>query len=61
MIIVENKTPLQRDLQGYVTPRYALYWRRIGVQLGLPDAKLDTIRADNPYSVEDCCNKMFTE
>lgn len=27
----------------------------------MDDAKLDTIRADNPHSVEDCCNRMFAE
>ena len=54
--------PLQhRDLQQHVTPQYAADWREIGVELGLTDAKLRAIRKDNPHSVRDCCNEMFSE
>ena len=48
---------LQRD----VTPQYASDWREIGIELGLNDAKLRSIRKDNPHSVKDCCNTMFSE
>ncbi|XP_065886389.1 protein NLRC5-like [Dysidea avara] len=56
-----STTPTQRDLQRHVTPRYAVDWREIGVELGLSDAKLRAIRKDNPHSAKDCCNEMFSE
>jgi len=53
--------PTQRELQRHITPQYAADWREIGVELGVTDAKLRTIREDNPHSVKNCCNRMFSE
>ena len=54
-------TPSLRELNRYVTPQYAVHWKEIGIQLGLSDAKLKIIRADNPNSVEKCCNEMLAQ
>ena len=54
-------TPSLRELYRYVTPQYAAHWREIGIQLGLSDAKLRIIRADNPDSVEKCCNELLAQ
>jgi len=56
-----STTVTQKDLQRHVTPQYAADWREIGVELGLTDAKLRAIRKNNPHSVKDCCNDMFSE
>jgi len=56
-----STTPTHLELQRYVTPQYATNWRKIGVELGLADAKLDIIRADYPHSVEECCRVMLQE
>ena len=56
-----STTPTHLDLQRYVTPQYAAKWRKIGAELGLADAKLDIISANNPRSVEECCRVMFSE
>ena len=54
-----STTPTHLELQRYVTPQYAANWRKIGAELGLTDAKLDIIRADNPRSVEESCRVML--
>jgi len=61
MFITVSTTPTQKDLQRHVTPQYAADWKEIGVEMGLPDAKLRAIRQDNPHRVKDCCNEMFSE
>ncbi|XP_065911615.1 uncharacterized protein [Dysidea avara] len=54
-------TPALKELHRHVTPQYAAEWREIGVELGLTDAKLREIEANNPRNVKQCCNRMFSE
>ena len=56
-----NTAISQRDLQQCFTPRYAVQWRVIGTQLGLPSGTLDIIEHDNHYKARECCNAMFKE
>ena len=56
-----STTPTHLELIQHVTPQYAADWWNIGLALGLIDAKLRTIRIDNPHSVEGCCYEMFAE
>ena len=53
--------PTLKELQRHITPQYAADWREIGVELGLTDAKLREIEANNPCDVKQCCNRMFSE
>jgi len=48
------------DLQQHFTPQYAVQWKVIGTQLGLPSERLDIIERDKFYRTEDCCNAMLT-
>jgi len=57
---IASTTPTLLELQRYITPRYAAEWRELGVELGLDDSRLRIIRKDNPNSVEDCCNAVFS-
>ena len=56
---IVNTTPLLKDLHHYITPQYAVQWRVIGTQLGLPIAKLKIIEYDNRDKAEPCCNAML--
>ena len=58
-ICLVDSTPSQRDLQLYFTPQYAVQWRVIGTQLGLPSGALDIIEHDNHYKAKECCNAML--
>ncbi|XP_065897633.1 E3 ubiquitin-protein ligase TRIM71-like isoform X2 [Dysidea avara] len=53
--------PLLRDLQNHVTPQYAAYWRKIGVQLGLLSGALDIIEHDNHHKATPCCDAMLSK
>ena len=56
-----NTTPSLKDLQLHFTPQYAVQWRVIGTQLGLPTATLDIIEHDNHYKARECCNAMLNK
>ena len=56
-----NTTPLLKGLHHYITPQYAVQWRVIGTQLGLPTGTLDVIEHDNHYKARECCNAMLKE
>ena len=58
---IVNTTPLLKDLHHYITPQYAVQWRVIGTQLGLPTGTLDIIEHDNHYKARECCNAMLKE
>ena len=58
--LLVNTAPSERDLFRYVTPTYAKEWREIGIELGLPNAKLIEIKADSG-SMKQCCNDMLAE
>ena len=56
---IVNTTPLLKDLHHYITPQYAVQWKVIGTQLGLPTAKLNIIEYDNRDKAEPSCNAML--
>ena len=56
-----NTRPSLRDLQQCFTPQYAVQWRVIGTQLGLPTATLDIIEHDNHYKAMQCCDTMLSK
>ena len=58
---IVNTTPLLKDFHHCITPRYAIHWRVIGTQLGLPTETLDIIEHDNHYKTRECCNAMLKE
>ena len=43
-----------RDLNRYVTKKYAAYWRDIGIELGLESDALNIIEKDNPQQSVAC-------
>lgn len=49
-----NDAPSQRDLQRYFIPSYCIYWREVGVELGLSNAALDIVEAENQGSFRKC-------
>lgn len=49
---IESGTPTMRDLNRYVTKKYAADWFDIGVELGLEDSTLRTIEADYHQSIK---------
>jgi len=53
--------PTPKDLQRWITRRYAAKWREIGTQLDLRDATLSIIQANHPCDVERCCNEMLSK
>ena len=59
MLYIVNTTPSLKDLQQYFTPQYAVQWRVMGTQLGLPGGALDIIGHDNHYKAKECCNAML--
>ena len=56
---VVNTTPSLRDLHYYITPQYAVQWRMIGTQLGLPIERPNIFEHDHRDKVEPCCNAML--
>ena len=58
---IVNTTPLLKDLHHYITPQYAVQWKVIGTQLGLPTGTLDVIEHDNHCKARECCNAMLKE
>ena len=53
--------PALKDLCEHVTPKYAAYWRMIGILLGLYNGLLDIIENDNMCKAVNCCNAMFSQ
>ena len=65
MFLPVNECPDVIYLNKYVRGKVcaADKWRDLGIELMGQDAVyvLDIIRVDNPYNVEECCSRMFTE
>lgn len=49
---------LLKDLQNEVTPKYAVAWKSLGLELGLDEGVLEQIDADYRF-VADRCNNML--
>ena len=60
-LLVDDLTekPLKKDLQDYVTPTFAVYWKEIGIGLGVTKEKIDIIEADNQQCVKQCNEMLF--
>ena len=52
-------TPLLKDLYEHVTPDYAVYWKTIGILLGVPCNELKIIEHDFINRAVSCCNTML--
>jgi len=48
-----------RDLNRYVTKKYAADWKDIGLELGLQLDTLKIIKRNNPQQAEDCCEEVL--
>ena len=59
MIYLESTRPDLKDLFQFVTPRYASYWKEIGIFLDLKPEQLEIIKMDNPADTKRSCNDMF--
>ena len=55
----ESTRPELKDLFKYVTPRYASYWKEIGIFLDFKPEQLEIIKMDNPADAKRSCNEMF--
>lgn len=53
-------TPTLKEINQSITPQYAAIWKKIGMELDLPDGMLSIIEANYPSDVERCCNKMLS-
>jgi len=58
-VIVEDDTPTMRDLNRYVTKKYAADWKDTGIELGLELGVLDIIEKDNPQHSVTCFQKTL--
>ena len=58
-IHAESTKPELKDLCKYVTPRYASYWKEIGIFLDFKPEQLDIIKMDNPADAKRSCTDMF--
>ena len=54
MFSTETEKPTMRDLNRYVTRKYASDWLDIGLELGLNHSVLKTIENDNPQRCVAC-------
>ena len=52
--ITENGCPNMRDLNRYVTKRFARNWKDIGIELGIKAHILDNVEINHPLNCEDC-------
>ena len=52
-----------KDLNNYVIEQYAIYWKQLGVELGVKDYHIANIIENNASrklrQVEECCSQML--
>ena len=58
---VKGEKAQLKDLHNLVSPHYAVAWKEIGNELGVPDGILNALQKDHPDSSEICCDKMLEE
>ena len=56
---LESDTPTLRDLNNYVTRKYAYKWKDVGVELGIKLYELNRIEKDNPKDSRTCFQEML--
>ena len=54
MVTTEEATPTMKNLNHYVTKKYAADWRDIGIELDLPLPTLEIISKDNHHECVAC-------
>jgi len=57
--LVEDDTPTMKDLNRYVTKKYAADWEDIGLELGLQLDRLKIIKKNNPQQAVDCFKEVM--
>ena len=57
--MTENERPTMKDLNRYVTKKYATDWYDIGIELGLELDVLDIIENDHPLRGKTCFQKTL--
>ena len=53
-----------RDSHSHIVKQYAVYWERLGLELGLKECEIDNISANNarhPKRVEVCCAAVLQQ
>ena len=58
---VPKKNAKLKDLHNLVSPQYAVAWKEIGKELGVPLGKLNALQKDHPDDCDHCCDKMLEE
>ena len=61
LLFIESTRPTMRDLNRYVTRRYAPDWYDIGIELGLDLDVLDIIEKDHSQRSVTCFQKTLDE
>ena len=54
VVTTEEATPTMKNLNRYVTKKYAADWRDIGIELDLPLHTLDIISKNNQHECVAC-------
>jgi len=51
--------PDLKDLVEFITPDYAVYWKEIGLLIGIPIGEIQAIEYGQSTMPQVCCNEMF--
>ena len=55
------KRPELSELMDRIYPKAGVKWHAIGLQLGIPNSKLQIIDSNARGNIEHCCREMFDE
>jgi len=58
---VSKKKAQLKDLLNLVSPHYAVAWKEIGEELGVPVGTLNALQKNYPDDCDRCCDKMLEE
>ena len=58
---LETKRPELKELFKFVTPKYAAYWKEVGVYLGIEPGQLDAIKLNNCGDANRSCNDVLAK
>ena len=59
LLFIESNKPSMKDLNRYVTRKYAPDWHDIGIELGLELEVLEFIKRDHPQDSVTCFQKTL--
>ena len=57
--LLSGLKPTEKYLRRLFIIKYTLDWRNIGLELNIASEALDTIEANNPKKVLECCIEML--